>query len=68
MLVRMAGILKYFKPVPTSSSSSPNLPDPDGPLSKKIPAKAIELANAKITEATEVPHGCSPYLYLIPGQ
>ena len=67
-LVRVAGILKYFKLVPISSSSSPNLPDPDGPLSRKIPAKAIELANAKVTEATKVSCGRSSYLYLTPGQ
>ena len=64
----MAGILKYFKPVPTPSSSSPNLPDPDGPLNRKIPAKAIDIANAKVTEATKVPRGRSPYFYLTPGQ
>ena len=61
----MAGILKYFKPLSKSSSSSSSLP---GLLSRKIPAKAIELANVKVTEATKAPRGCSPYLYLMPGQ
>ena len=65
---KMAGILEYFKAVQTSSSSSPNLPDPDGPLSRKVPAKAIELANAKVSEAIEKPHTRAPYLYLTPGQ
>jgi len=64
----MDDILKYFKPVPTSSPSSPSLPDPDGPLSRKIPAKAIELVNVKDMEATKARRGCSPYLYLTPGQ
>ena len=50
---KMAGILKYFKAVQTSSSSLPNLPDPDGPLSRKVSAKPIELANAKVSEAIE---------------
>ena len=57
----MAGILKYFKAVQTLSSSSPNLPDPDGPLSRKVPAKAIELANVKVSEAIEKPHTRAPY-------
>jgi len=40
-------ILKYFKPVGLSSSfTTQTLPDPDGPLNEKVPAKAIELANA----------------------
>ena len=67
-LVRMAGILKYLKSVSNSLLSLPNLPDPDGPLSRKIPTKAIELANVKVTGAKKIPRSCSPYLYLTPGQ
>jgi len=51
----MVGILKYFKAVQNSSSSLPNLTDPDGSLSRKFPAKAIELVNAKALEAIEKP-------------
>jgi len=46
----MAGILKYFKPpTPSSLLTSQTLPDPDGPLSEKVPSKAIKLANAEVT-------------------
>ena len=42
MLVGIVDILKYFKPVeksvPKSLSSLLSLPDPDGLLSRKIPA------------------------------
>jgi len=65
---KMAGILKYFKTVQTLSSSSLNLLDPDGPLSRKVPAKAIELANAKVSEVIEKSHTQAPYLYLTSGQ
>ena len=45
------GILKYFKPVTLSSSSNfLTLPDPNGPLSEKVPAKAIELAKAEVEQ------------------
>ena len=43
--------------MPKSLSSSPSLPDPNGLLSRKIRAKAIELANVKVTEVMKVPCG-----------
>ena len=49
MAAGSTGILKYFRPVGSSSSSTtPTLPDPDGSLSERVPANAIELANAKV--------------------
>ena len=51
-------ILKYFRPVGLSSSSTtPTLPDPDGLLSERVPAKAIELANAEVTQSKESSRG-----------
>ena len=44
MAADSTGILKYFRPVGSSlSSTTPTLPDPDGPLSERVPAKAIEV-------------------------
>ena len=54
MATGSTGILKYFRPVESSSSltilsmTTPTLPDPDGPLSERVPTKTIELANAKV--------------------
>ena len=77
MAASSTGILKYFRPVESSSSTTPTLPDPDGLLSERVPAKAIELANAKVKQSKEssrgrrLPHGCCsllvwffPYSYL----
>ena len=43
-------ILKYFKRVPSEpvKRKDEGLPEPTGPLSKSVPAKAIELANAQV--------------------
>ena len=51
-------IWKYFKRV----SSEPvkrdeGLPEPTGPLSKSVPVKAIELANAEVKKVQEVKYG-----------
>ena len=52
------GILKYFSPVGSSSSlTTPTLPDPDGPLSERVPAKAIKLANAEVKQSKQLSHG-----------
>ena len=49
------GILKYLKPVTLlSSSNSLTLPDLNGPSSEKVPAKAIELANAEVEQQLKV--------------
>ena len=49
-------VFKYFRPVGSLSSSTiPTLPDPDGPLSERVPAKAIELANAEVKQSKESP-------------
>ena len=61
------GILKYCKPVKSSSSSS-DLPEPSGSLSKKVLSKAIELANAEIEKLKEEPRGRGPYSFLTPSQ
>ena len=58
MAVGSTGILKYCRPVGSSSSlTTPTLPDPDGPLSERVPAKAIELANAEVKQSQESSHG-----------
>ena len=64
------GILKYFNLTSVTSSTSPTLPDPDGPLSEKVPAKAIKLANAELEQQSkETPRGRrSPYTILTPAQ
>ena len=42
MAVGSTGILKYFRPVGSSSSSTnPTLLDPDGPLSERVAAKLL---------------------------
>ena len=63
--------LKYFRPVGSLSSSSTTqtLPDPEGLLSERVPAKAIELANAKVKQSEELPRGRRPpYSILTPSQ
>ena len=61
------GIMKYFKLKP-SSSSFPSLPEPNGSLSKKIPWKAIEMANSEVTKLKEQPHGRGSCLIVTPAQ
>ena len=40
MATGSSGVLKYFRPVRSSSSSiTPILPDPDGLLSERVPAE-----------------------------
>ena len=70
MAMGNTNILKYFKPVRSSSSSiTQTLPDPDGPLSERVPAKAIELANAEVKQSEESSRGRRPpYLILTPSQ
>ena len=70
MATGSTGILKYFRPVGSSpSSTTATLPDPDGPLSERVPAKAIELANAEVKQSKESscgrrpPHGCCSLHY-----
>ena len=58
MAVGSTGILKYFRPVRSSlSSTTPTLPDTDGPLSERVPAKAIEMANAEVKQSKELSRG-----------
>ena len=42
-------ILKYFHPI----KQTPDLPDPDGPLSENMPSSAVSSANAKVTDVFE---------------
>ena len=60
----MAGILKYFKyKREITASPSASLPEPNGSLKKRVPSKAIELANAEVTKLTENrARGRGPYL------
>ena len=63
------GILKYCKPAKFSClSSSLSLPEPNSSLNKKVPSKAIELANAEVTSLKEEPRVRGPYLILTPAQ
>jgi len=49
--------------------SSASLPEPNGSLKKRVPSKAIELANAEVTKLTEKQaRGRGPYLYLTGAQ
>jgi len=66
----MAGLLKYFKyKRDVSASSSASLPEPEGSLKKKVPSKAIELANAEVKKVTEnKARGRGPYTYLTGAQ
>ena len=70
MATDSTGILKYFRPVKLSSSSTtPTLPDPDGSLSERVSAKAIESANAEVKQSKESlcgrrpPRGCCSLHY-----
>ena len=56
------GILKYL------DLHAPRLPEPNGLLSKKVPSKAIELANTEVAKLKEQPCGRGSYLILIPAQ
>ena len=61
MAVGSTSIFKYFRPVGLSSSSTtPTLPDMEGPLSERVLAKAIELANAKVKQSKESSRGQRP--------
>ena len=66
----MAGLLKYFKyKHDVSASSSAGLPEPEGSLKKRVPSKAIELANAEVKKVTEnKARGRGPYTYLTGAQ
>ena len=44
----------------SSSLTTPTLPDPDGPLSDMVPAKAIELADAEVKQSKELSCGPRP--------
>jgi len=62
--IAACSILKYFKPVRSSSSfTTQTLPDPDGPLNEKVPA--IELANAEVEQLEASPRGGRRLPYLI---
>ena len=69
-IVKIASILKFFKyKCDVSATSSASLPEPNGSLRKKVPPKAIELANAEVTKLAENrPRGRGPYLYLTGAQ
>ena len=61
MAAGSSGILKSFRRVGLSSSSTtPTLSDLDGPLSERVPAKAIELANAEVKQSIESSCGQRP--------
>ena len=61
MAAGSTSILKYFRPVGSLSSlTTPTLPDPDGPLSERVPDKAIDLANAKVKQSKESSCGQRP--------
>ena len=44
------------------------MPDPNGMLSRKIPSRAIELANVKVSELTDKPRGRPPFSIPTPAQ
>ena len=68
--LKMASILNYFKyKRDIAASYSTSLPEPDGSLKKKVPSKAIELANAEVKKVTEnQARGRGPYSYLTGAQ
>ena len=70
MTVGGTSILKYFRSVGSSSSlTTQTLPDQEGPLSEKFPAKAIKLPNAEVKWSEEPSCGQrTPYLILTPSQ
>ena len=60
-------VLEYSKPCTQKTSSQIPLPDPTGPLSKKIDSVAIEEANAEVTAVimnTSAGSKCMQYLKL----
>ena len=59
-------ILKYFRPI----KQTPDLPDPNGPLSENMPSSAVSSANAKVTDVFEKQTSSirGPYLTLTPTQ
>ena len=58
MATGSTSILNYFRPVGSSlSSTTQTLPDLDGPLSEKVPAKAIKLANTEVKQSKELSRG-----------
>ena len=69
-------ILQYFKRVPVKLESASDeraneLPEPNGSLSKSVPATAIELANAevlKLKDKSTRDSRTGPYLMLTPAQ
>jgi len=65
-------IFKYFKNVATGTEpyehEDKGLPEPTGPLHKSVTTKAIELANAKVANATPHNSRTKPYLMLMPAQ
>ena len=70
MAAGSTGILKYFRSVrPSSSLTTPTLPDLYGLLSERILAKAIKLANAEVKQSKESSRGRRPtYMILTPSQ
>lgn len=66
-------ILKYFKPLPKSSSNTDlseklQLPDLRGPLSVHVSSSAIEAANRQVADVLTVPKASGPYGKLIDAQ
>ena len=69
-------ILQYFKRVPVKLESASDeradeLPEPNGSLSKSVPATAIELVNAevlKLKDKSTCDSRTGPYLMLTPAQ
>ena len=64
-------LLKYLKVIPKLSRDQehPDLPDPTGPLSIKIPSSTIATVNAKVVTAIERPTANGkrgPYTHLTP--
>ena len=62
MATGSTGILKYFRPVWSSSfSTTPTLPDPDGPLSERVPAKVKQ--SKESSRGQRPPRGCCSLHY-----
>jgi len=65
----MSTLLKYFNHTKTEGSS---LPDPSGPLSKKVPATSIEEANKKVdacsSRSSNGGKRRTPYVIVMPEQ
>ena len=75
-LFEMAGILQYFKLKRQKESLPSPLPDPNGPLSQKIPSSGIVSANACVGKLPVLDSGSNegsstsrgPYAVLTPAQ